>query len=118
METSNSILKNIEEIQESAMFQLSLSSMELFHSNFIYMLCRDSFKAKDQMSGIFNKFIGDKNLLIEGLPKREKLNFDLSFEFGKNDKITDVLIIENKVKAIATKEQLDRYVEKAKANYK
>lgn len=107
------------QLQKSPMFQLSLSSKELFHSNFLYWIWKIS-------SGMFKKVIDElyksagkesptKLWPNEFVVKREYKHFDLcviSKYDDKNEKI--LLVIENKVKSIPHETQLDAYLKKSK----
>lgn len=93
------------------MFNLSLSSKELFHSNFFAWLGNNP-----DTNGFFTNVI---NALVYGLNlqpggnwtvEREDQHFDLCIK-DKN-KNQYLLIIENKVKSIPIKKQLDDYVQK------
>lgn len=96
----------------SPMFQLSLSSKELFHSNFLYciaQLCNGELFVKViehllGISDIASKW-GEKWVV-----KREHQNFDLCVVDTTN-KVRFVL--ENKFKSIPYKKQLDGYIEKS-----
>ena len=96
--------KMIEELKKSAMFNLSLSSKELFHSNFIDWLISVD---KDAMSEVFSKLLGPEIKISHC--KREWNNFDLYIECEGGPSI----IIENKFKSIITGQQLDKYDKKA-----
>jgi hypothetical protein len=101
-------MKNIEILKKSPLFNLSLSSKELFHSNFIAWIV-------DMYPEAFGKILCEKleilntNSKLKTPVSREKLNIDLILEF-ENFKI----IIENKVKSIPNKEQLIDYKENKK----
>ena len=106
---------NVKEVQENLMasplFNLSLSSKELFHSNFLDwigqqypVLFRDIFT---------NEKFGCKADWTNDEPgswtvKREHENFDLCLVTLSGISF----VLENKVKSIPTKSQLDRYYEK------
>lgn len=119
--------KAIEELPNSPMFNLSLSSKELFHSNFLYWLYslnKDAFK-----SLIETVLEVDTKEWDEGwVAKREYNNFDLcivqnAVQDKNNARVKKkqaerlLLVVENKVKSIPTKEQLERYNEKIKRKY-
>ena len=90
-----------EELKELPIFNMSLSSKELFHSNFIGWIL-ETYPV--EMGKKFSEVLGlEKNEKIENV-QREKNNIDLSFELGDT-----LVLIENKVKSIAYKEQLDKY---------
>lgn len=107
-------------LQTSPIFQLSLASKELFHSNFLYWL----WKAEpDVFWSVMDSFgiVRDDEIVV----KREWENFDLSLvcigtrkKRGNEEKteyIADVVaVIENKVKSLPRKEQLDEYDKKIK----
>ncbi len=102
-------------LQESPMFQLSLSSKELFHSNFLYWIWHIS-PAMFQyiITQLYNSAEGTTQL--NEWPEefdvlREHLNFDLCVTYGKeNHKTAKVwLVIENKVKSIPSHAQLEGY---------
>lgn len=96
---------NIENLKKSPMFNLSLSSKELFHSNFIdWLISVESVLMSDLFTNLLNqKIVIDKC-------SREKNNFDLMIDCEGNKQI----IIENKFKSIITEQQLKRYNEKLK----
>lgn len=97
-------------LKSSPLFNLSLSSKELFHSNFLAWV-GDSFPIE------FGKLLSDKLELNEDTPKiikpvlREKGNLDLIIEFEKHK-----VIIENKVKSIPSKDQLLEYKKKVEGS--
>lgn len=94
-------------MERSPLFQLSLSSKELFHSNFLFWLI-DTYK--DQCTEIFSKFLVTKmkNLVITNV-FREKENRDLTIIFTNKEKEIAILVIENKVKSIPYLAQLEKY---------
>lgn len=127
--------KIVEGLKNNAVFQLSLSSKELFHSNFLCWLAEDK-----NCSAVFTevlKLFGFENnveTITEGLLKgeymalREYKNFDFcicekvkNFKHDKDDEDADeeyipgrlLLVLENKFKSIPYKEQLEKYSEKA-----
>lgn len=101
-----------ENLTQSPMYNLSLSDKELFHSNFLAWLGINDdtkpffLKVIKKLSGIdlkqYNKQYNNWTVL------REYKNFDLCIK-KDNDYI---LVIENKVKSIPRKDQLDKYVKK------
>lgn len=99
----------VSELEESPIFQLSLSSKELFHSNFLYWIWK--FKAaafKKIMEKLCNEgaeFDWSDDYIVE----RETKNFDLSVWEKNGNKEILRLIIENKVKSIPRIKQLDKY---------
>ncbi len=101
----------IPDLKSSPLFNLSLSSKELFHSNFIAWICE---AYPIEFGEILIKKFNLKNENIEfGIKnvQRERKNIDLTIEFE-----FDRLIIENKVKSIPDKEQLKRYRDKSNDN--
>ena len=124
------IIKDIDSayayLKTSAMFKLSLSSKELFHSNFLEWLSnvdQEAFKGLIlDMAGIEEDYEWPKVWRV----KREYNNFDLCVvaydqysEDTENEKVDDdedfriLFVIENKVKSIPYKEQLERYTQEA-----
>lgn len=94
----------VKELEKSPMFQLSLSSKELFHSNFLYWIWKS---APNAFKGIIENLIPEKVDWPEGyVVKREYNNYDICV-LGINGK--RLLILENKVKSIPRFEQLEEY---------
>ena len=120
------VISAYEYLKTSPMFKLSLSSKELFHSNFLEWLSNVDQKAFQRlildMAGIEEN---DYNWPTAWRVKREYNNFDLCVvaydQYYKNEdeKIDDdddfriLFVIENKVKSIPYKEQLVRYTQEA-----
>ncbi len=94
------------------MYNLSLSSKELFHSNFLAWLGKNANTRRffvgmiEELTGIQLDFNGNWSV------EREDKNFDLCIK--EKDKY--ILVIENKVKSIPRKSQLDEYVGKINKN--
>lgn len=102
----------LQKLKESPMFQLSLGSKELFHSNFLYWLWKAEPDVFWKIMEHFDIKISDKDSLDV---KREWNHFDLSIVNVNKEKgkIDDVLaVIENKVKSVPRKDQLEEYSEK------
>lgn len=104
-------------IEKSPMFQLSLGSKELFHTNFLYWLSKAEPNAFWRIMGKFGINADDKGSLVV---KREWEHFDLSIVHVTNKQknrkdgereIVDniVAVIENKVKSIPRIKQLENY---------
>ena len=106
-------------LDKSPMFKLSLSSKELFHSNFLEWL---SVVSPDKFKDLINKMAGCTiTWPAVWRVKREYNNFDLCIvAYDQYDDPTDegidddpdfriLVVVENKVKSIPYKEQLDRY---------
>ena len=115
--TNDAYTKAIKYLKTSPMFNLSLSSKELFHSNFLYWLyiAKDNKEAFCSLLNVIG--ITTDNWGNDWVVKREYLNFDLCV-IGSNDKKEILLaVIENKVKSIPTAEQLAKYNEKIKNKF-
>ncbi|MBQ5701290.1 MAG: PD-(D/E)XK nuclease family protein, partial [Alistipes sp.] len=103
-------------LKTSPMFNLSLSSKELFHSNFLYWL-----STIDKNKSIFKGLVTSLGADISGWNdntwevKREFKNLDVCV-IDKEGKI--LLVVENKVKSIPTITQLDSYNVTIKNNNK
>lgn len=117
----NKLNSKLSALKDNAVFQLSMTSKELFHSNFLYWLgttksLRPFFKAViNDMCG--NKQMDWNNDQILVLREHKNLDFCICKDAGKNkagkQKIGDILfVLENKFKSIATMNQLNRYAEK------
>lgn len=111
---------NIEQLEKNPMFQLSLTSKELFHSNFLYWL---SLYDKNKFKNLIEELAGDKIHWPENpnnwIVLREHKNLDLCIiEYDSEEKEKKkvlknyLFVLENKVKSIATKKQLDGYYKK------
>ena len=99
------------ELTLSPVFNLSMASKELFHSNMLYWISQsypDLFLSVLTFLGIDTKSWG-----TEWTAFREKDHFDLSICKKHTDQY--LLILENKVKSIPTKHQLDEYTSKIKS---
>lgn len=111
----------VEKLKNNPIFQLSLSSKELFHSNFLAWLAED-----DNTRCVFNKvmqtWLDDKNWEYkpnEMEVKREYNHFDFcvcdKLSIDGNDVTGSVqVVLENKFKSIAYKAQLVDYKDRAK----
>lgn len=144
-ENTNKAYKDaIEYLKTSPMFNLSLSSNELFHSNFLYWIWQVN---KECFKKIINSLIGEDNYWQANWGnktlevRREYKNFDLSIvevsdsakkEEGSDNKVDKstsesendseigdykadgliLFVLENKVKSIPYKEQLEQYSDK------
>ena len=114
--------KKLNKLAQNPMFKLSLGSKELFHSNFLEFLWEQD---KNKFIEMLRNLLPQSNLFetISQLDysnlklDREKQNFDICIYHedsqckNKNKEFIDI-IIENKVKSIPYKEQLDKYKEK------
>ncbi len=90
------------------MFQLSLASKELFHSNFLFWIWQLNHKLFKTM---IQKLTSDPTIGSDWpsdyILKREYNHYDLCV-LGENNKV--LLVIENKVKSIPTLKQLNEYL--------
>lgn len=112
--STEELLKNL---NINPMFRLSLGSKELFHSNFLAFLWEQNNKAfLDLLNDLCHNSINIDALLNEKelTLDREKENFDICIHHkeGKGEKEIYDIIIENKVKSIPYKEQLEDYENK------
>lgn len=105
----NPILVN--PLQSSPLFHLSLTSKELFHSNFLYWLgvtYRDLFKETFSNLGCRTAAWPEGWTVEREYKAAKSISLDLCVKGpGKNGKI--YLILENKVKSIPNQQQLNRY---------
>ena len=113
-------------LKANPIFRMSLGSKELFHSNFLEFLWDlDKSKFIEVINDILLPNGKEIVLKPESVFDREKENFDICIhhleikikkngEQGKQTKDVYDLIIENKVKSIPRKDQLEEYEEKAK----
>ncbi len=83
------------------MFQMSLGSKELFHSNFLQWV---STEYRQEFEKLFEQLSGEKNLGKFDKCTRETKHIDLTLDYENA-----TIFIENKIKSIATKLQLEKY---------
>ncbi len=101
----------LNKLNQSPLFKLSLSSKELFHSNFLWWLGNNE-RTFPLFKCIMEKFTGQclswdyGNISIE----REKKHFDLCIKDARSGRL--LLILENKVKSIPGLSQLENYKNK------
>jgi hypothetical protein len=102
--TNKKTIAALKELKNSKLFNLSLGSKELFHSNFLAWLAENY---SLEIGIVFSKFIKENKIinLIKEPPLREKENIDLTFTYEDNQ----ILIIENKVKSLPSIDQLSKY---------
>ncbi len=97
------IMKNIiNNLIKSPLFNLSLSSKELFHSNFMYWLGKNY---PTEIGILFGKYLKTQPSDYKINIFREKNNIDISILYQNNE----MIIIENKVKSIPNFAQLQKY---------
>lgn len=109
MENYNELLALRKKIENTLNYQLSLSNLELYHSNlFAVVLEKSEFINHNFFSDVIdiNKKYTDLKVY------REKNSIDLTIEVTDEDGQTHVIFIENKVKSLPDKSQLVRYSEK------
>ena len=109
MENYNELLTLRNKIENTLNYQLSLSNLELYHSNlFAVVLGKSEFINHKFFSDVIdiNKKYTDLKVY------REKNSIDLTIEVTDEDGQTHVIFIENKVKSLPDKSQLIRYSEK------
>lgn len=109
-------MKNIiESLKSSPIFNLSLTSKELFHSNFIAWLISEY---PNDMWSVFSKYTEVKDSvkfeIVKDTVEREEKHIDLMFQIKRNDEIDNSenwerVIIENKVKSLPYLKQLKEY---------
>jgi hypothetical protein len=113
---------NIENLKKSPLFNLSLASKELFHSNFWAWLFEQTrnttsdFFSK-QLNRNFGKLIKvdrEEQRKIKKNDKEKTVNFDIYLKFENNNNI----IIENKIKSIPDIYQLEEYTKATYQNNK
>ena len=98
--------EHVSSLAGSAMFNFSLASKELFHSNFLAWLCE---LYPSLVGPIFARFTMGACPSCDKLKVlRERRNFDLTIKFPNGES----LIVENKVKSIPSEEQLKEYSDK------
>lgn len=103
--------ETITELKKSPLFNLSLSSKELFHSNFIAWICENyQISFGEILANHFaEKFnFSDKKIISV---QRETRNLDLTIEFNQIK-----IIVENKVKSVPDRQQLIDYKGKSNSN--
>ena len=97
----------LEELSKNPLFQMSLGSKELFHSNFLaWLFVQDPEFAANWLSS-FDHLPDELSLRDNDPIDREKGNTDLWLHFNEGD-----IIIENKVKSVPYTKQLDDYAKK------
>lgn len=109
MENYSELLTLRNKIENTLNYQLSLSNLELYHSNlFAVVLEKSEFIDHKFFSNVIdiNKKYTDLKVY------REKNSIDLTIEVIDEDRKTRVIFIENKVKSLPGKDQLVRYSEK------
>ncbi len=105
------VYEMIENLKHSPLYAMSLGGSELYHSNFWAWLIKYGEEIKHEGEGnpflkiFFGEYYNEDYYSKTPKIDREKENRDLTIVFNKKD----VFVIENKLKSIATIEQLERY---------
>ena len=109
--TTNIIEEQLQRLNRSPLFAISLSGKELSHSNFWAWLLEQVVEGKHPFIEVFIPDFYQNGCTFISV-EREKEHVDLTITYKNEANETEVLIIENKIKSIPTKEQLKRYEEK------
>ena len=105
----NELLTLRNKIENTLNYQLSLSNLELYHSNLFAVILEKS----EFINHTFFSDVVDINKKYTDLKVyREKNSIDLTIEVIDEDGKTHVIFIENKVKSLPDENQLIRYSEK------
>ena len=96
-------------IENTLNYQLSLSNLELYHSNLFAVVLE---KSEFINHKFFSDVIDINKKYIDLKVYREKNSIDLTIEVIDEDGKTHVIFIENKVKSLPDENQLIRYSEK------
>ena len=96
-------------IENTLNYQLSLSNLELYHSNLFAVVLE---KSEFINHKFFCNVIDINKKYTDLKVYREKNSIDLTIEIIDEDRKTHVIFIENKVKSLPYKDQLLRYSEK------
>lgn len=99
------LCETLSALKHSPLAQLSLSSRELFHSNFLAWFCES---CGAMASGLFGDFLSKQPTGGIRTVERERKNIDLWLHFEDGQE----LIVENKVKSLPDAGQLDEYAAK------
>ena len=109
MENYNELLTLRNKIENTLNYQLSLSNLELYHSNLFAVVLE---KSEFINHKFFNDVIDINKKYTDLKVYREKNSIDLTIEVIDEDRKTHVIFIENKVKSLPDENQLVRYSEK------
>ena len=105
----NELLTLRNKIENTLNYQLSLSNLELYHSNLFAVVLEKS----EFINHMFFSDVIDINKKYTDLKVyREKNSIDLTIEVIDEDREIHVIFIENKVKSLPDEGQLVRYLEK------
>ena len=109
--TTSIIEEQLQRLNSSPLFAISLSGKELSHSNFWAWLLEQEVEGKHPFIEVFIPDFYQNGCTFISV-EREKMHVDLTITYKNKANEIEVLIIENKIKSIPTKEQLMRYEEK------
>lgn len=109
MENYNELLTLRNKIESTLNYQLSLSNLELYHSNLLAVVLK---KSEFINHKFFSDVIDINKTYIDLKVYREKNSIDLTIEVIDEDGKTHVIFIENKIKSLPDENQLIRYSEK------
>ena len=109
MENYNELLALRNKIENTLNYQLSLSNLELYHSNLFAVVLEKSEYINHKF---FSDVIDINKKYVDLKVYREKKSIDLTIEAIDEEGQTHVIFIENKVKSLPDKSQLVRYSEK------
>ena len=96
-------------IENTLNYQLSLSNLELYHSNLLAVVLE---KSEFINHKFFSDVIDINKKYTDLKVYREKNSIDLNIQVIDEDGLTHVVFIENKVKSLPDENQLIRYSEK------
>ena len=108
--TTSIIEEQLQRLNRSPLFAISLSGKELSHSNFWAWLLEQEVEGNHPFIEVFIPDFYQNGCTFISV-EREKKHVDLTITYKNKANETKVLIIENKIKSIPTKEQLMRYEE-------
>lgn len=108
--TTSIIEEQLQRLNRSPLFAISLSGKELSHSNFWAWLLEQEVEGKHPFIEVFIPDFYQSGCTFISV-EREKKHVDLTITYKNKADEIEVLIIENKIKSIPTKEQLMRYEE-------
>ena len=108
--TTSIIEEQLQRLNRSPLFAISLSGKELSHSNFWAWLLEQEVEGKHPFIEVFIPDFYQNGCTFISV-EREKKHVDLTITYKNKANETEILIIENKIKSIPTKKQLMRYEE-------
>ena len=109
MENYNELLTLRNKIENTLNYQLSLSNLELYHSNLFAVVLE---KSEFINHKFFSNVIDINKKYMDLKVYREKNSIDLTIEVTDEKAQSHVIFIENKVKSLPDENQLIRYSEK------